>query len=233
MSGMIIQEDTRAMSPDPFPSPPLRTHLAKAWRTVKSVLVFLFVTWNLVILAIRNPLDLLEPQILEWIDDTPLADSIRPQLDQVNNFTWKYVNLVGCEQRWVMFSPPMNREAYFPGFRHEFTDGSSALTKSAQEPDPASFFRVGGWQQRKLEDYLLVPPAELDNAPSWPLWEGFARGAIRKWKQQHSDDGRELKRLVLIKRRITFIEPDQPPGIYQQPVQEDVIAFDPNGKPWR
>ena len=93
------------------------------WRYTRATLIFLVVTFHLVVLAIRNPLDLWEKDIRDWMqewpawgglvalaaqDDTPPPPSLYDRYGQevyaANKFTWKFTNLTGIEQRWVMFA---------------------------------------------------------------------------------------------------------------------------------
>jgi hypothetical protein len=200
------------------------------WRGVKGTVVFLIVVFHLVVLAIRNPLDLWNAPIRDWVAAHEGSSRASEYLELADRFTLKYTNLVGCEQRWVMFSPPMARSADFIAYRLEFTDGSSENVHSFNEPDPMVFFRVGGWQYRKLEDYLLEPPTRLATDPERPLWEACARHAVRTWQEQHPNDRRTLARVVFLRRRISFLAPGSDPPRYEPAEETTVAAFDAQGR---
>jgi hypothetical protein len=237
-------------------------------RVVTATLVVLLVAFHLVVLVIRNPLDLWDKEIREELADRPrlggrlahaaLADPDDPGLKpeksywdspafrdcyhKSDRFTWKYTNFIGLEQRWTMFSPPMARKADFLAIRLEFSDGSSELMLSQNEPsNPNSFFRIGGWQVRKLEDYLAYPGEGVltDRAnPERKLWEAFARHAIVRWHSAKPGDPREIDHVVFVRRRVFFLDrvkhPGQRPEEVREPEHRDIAAFDKEGRvlPW-
>jgi hypothetical protein len=204
--------------------------LARLGRRARSAAVFLLVAWHLVFFAVRNPLDLWSKPISRWLKEHGWWQRYGDDFRRVDRVTWKYANLVGCEQRFDMFSPPMSRRVYFLAVRCEFTDGSREVLLSDNEPDPARFFRLGGYQTRKLESYLLSVPDELDESPEWPLWEGYARAAWRRWRQRHPDDPRRLSRLVLVQRAFSRPGPGDLPGAFAPPDETDLVAFGPDGR---
>jgi hypothetical protein len=204
-------------------------------RSFKGFVVFLVVVFHLVVMAIRNPLDLWYGEIRDWLQAHP-ADSEPSYWDRygedikvANEFTWKYSNLVGWEQNWCMFRPPIAREISFLAVRLEFTDGSSEVLRSENEPDPRAYVRVGGWQQRKLEFYLVRPPDDLASHEERPLWEAYARYKIRQWRADHPLDPRTLKRVVFLRRRYTLPQPGEafPEG---PPREQEIAFFDPRGR---
>lgn len=220
----------------PSPKPWYRT----AWRFVRGCLIFLFVVFHLFLLVVRNPLDLWYKEIKEWSMKTPIWtvskseedpppsptwwDRYGEEVELVDRFTWRYGNLVGCEQGWSMFTPPVARGANFMAVRLEFRDGTSELLLSDNEPvDPTRYFRLGGWQTRKLEDYLMWPPDDLYSDPKpRSMWENNARYAVRKWRAASPDDPRELARVVFLRRRISFPEPGEE---YEDPSAREERAF--------
>jgi hypothetical protein len=218
------------MQPTPPAPPGPSTWPRQFWRGIKGTVVFLIVVFHLVVLAIRNPLDLWYPSIRGWITAHAGASRAPEYLRLANRFTWKYTNLVGCEQSWDMFSPPVARKADFLAIRFEFTDGSSERVLSSGEPDPTSFFRVGGWQWRKLEDYLLYPSGRLTTDSERLLWEACARHAARTWQARHPDDPRTLAKIVFIRRQIPFPEPGTDPRQYDPPEETPIVEFDGQGR---
>jgi hypothetical protein len=211
-------------------APPCRpAPVARLWRWIKGTAVFLIVVFHLVVLAIRNPLDLWYEPMRDWVDarGNPRYSEYFRLADR---FTWNYTNLVGCEQRWVMFGPPVARSAPFLACRYEFTDGSVERVLSEQELEPTSFFRIGSWQQRKLEDYLLGPPERLAKDPERPLWEAYVRHAVRTWQAKHPDDPRTLARVVLLCRDISFPAPDDKSRRYDPPEETTLAVFDAQGR---
>ena len=89
------------------PTPPAPSPLRRMGRFVKGFVVFLIVAFHLVVLGVRNPLDLWYKPLRDWMEETGCWERYGLAFTRADNFTWKYTNLVGCEQRWVMFSPPM------------------------------------------------------------------------------------------------------------------------------
>jgi hypothetical protein len=213
--------------PSNTPPPARAAHLRRA---LVRTAVFLFVAWHLLFFAVRNPLDLWSEPITEWLKEHGWWERYGDAVRRVDRLTDRYAKGVGCEQGWVMFRPPMARAASFLAVRFEFTDDSRDTTSSENEPDPRRFFRLGGWQTRKLEDQLLDPPDDLAKAPSLPAWEGYARYALRRWKERHPDDPRQVRRIVLVRRRIAFPWPGQPPGAYEPATEKDIAAFGPDGR---
>jgi hypothetical protein len=232
--------DARSALPQEQPSA-----LRRLVRYTKGVLVFLIVAFHLIVLAIRNPLDLWYDPIRDWFKargylDRPVARESKdgrkvarrpPWFDVAHRFTWKYTNLVGCEQRWTMFTPRMARGAPFFGVRLKFTDGSTELLRSELEPEhPDRFFRMDGWQTRKLENCLLEAPKNLATDSELPFWEAYARHYVRKWRTMYPDDPRTIDRVLFVRRYIAF--PDLAEGPHDfKPVEETVTAtFDAEGK---
>jgi hypothetical protein len=222
------------MSAAPGTSPTAPSgRLARLWRRLTRAAVCLVVAWHLFFFAVRNPLDLWYEPISKWLKKRGWWQRWGGSFQRVDRFTWKYGNFVGCEQRFVMFSPPMARRVVFLAVRYEFADGSREVLLSDNEPDPTYFFRFGGYQTRKLERYLQSPPDELDRSAEWPLWEGYARHALRRWRQRHPDDPRRLRRLVLVQRAIALPRPGKPLGAFDPPTETDLVAFGPDGRLWR
>jgi hypothetical protein len=218
-----------AVAPPAASRVPGPTPLGLLWRFIKGFLVFVIVVFHLVVLAIRNPLDLWYKPIRNWMQEKGTWERYGERIKLADKFTWKYTNLVGCEQCWSMFSPPVARRAPFLGFRIDFTDGSFETLLSAHEPEPNSFFRIGGWQRRKLEDYLLYPD-DLKNDPERSLWEAYARVVLRQWHKEHPDDPRKIERIVFLRRRIYFPKPDSDPTIYDPPTETEIASFDAEGR---
>lgn len=239
--------------PVPISTPPSRPWYLVAWRIVKALLIFLIVAFHLVVLAIRNPMDIWETEIPEGLkaqpawggmaiaaldDDTAKAPkSVWEQYEDeyylVDRATWRFINFIGLEQRWTMFSPPMARDAEFLAIRIEFTDGTQELLRSDNEPhNPDCYFRIGGWQGRKLEDYLSSRSKARQirsdpNDKERKLWEAYARLALRRWRAAKPGDPRQPERIVFVLRCIPFLAP----GEKRKPITEtELITFDSNGR---
>jgi hypothetical protein len=212
----------------------------RLWRYFKRGVVICIVVFHLLVLAVRNPLDLWYKPIRGWMQKHPtdaeqgrtywdrFGEKDRSPIRVADRFTYKYTNLAGIEQRWVMFSPPVARSAPFLAVRLEFTDDSSETLLSPNEPDPTSYFRVGGWQVRKLEDYLAWPPDDLKDDAELPLWQAFVRYKVQQWSD--SGDPRQVQRVVLVRRRIYFPERGQTYDDVEPPSEKDVVSFTPEGK---
>lgn len=202
-------------------------------------------TFHLLFLVIRNPLDLWDDEMKKWLvqqkvwqDDPPTEEqreasyNVRPIYRFLDELTHRYGQTTGTEQRWVMFTPPMARRAPFLAVRLEFADGSQVMVLSDNEPrDPAEFLRIGGWQTRKIEDVIYDIPATRGPANSeWPMWEAFIRWRVRHWKATFENTDREPVRAVLVKRIILFPGPFDPPNRYRYGEEEDLLSFTPEGK---
>src|SRR5262249_42363424 len=99
------------MQPTPPVLPCSPSWPCRFWHGVKTTVVFFIVVFHLVVLAVRNPLDLWNKPIREWVAANECCSYCSDSLDVADRFTLKYTNFVGCEQRWVMFGPPMSRSA--------------------------------------------------------------------------------------------------------------------------
>jgi hypothetical protein len=192
--------------------------------------VFLIVVAHLLFFVIRNPFDLWHKEMTTWLKDRGYWAKWSKPIQKIDYGTYYFANFVGCEQRWVMFSPPMAKGANFLGFRLEFDDGSQELVTSPNEPTPARFFRFGGWRMRKYEDTLMWPDEDLAKSPEYPFWQAYIRRIAQQWRLDHPEDARKLERIVLLRRRIIFTTPEETPGTYNPPSQVDVATFDPEGK---
>jgi hypothetical protein len=189
--------------------------------------VFVFVSWHLFFLLFRNPLDLWWADLKPWLKD----QSWWTRLEPVDDVTYRYGNLIGVQQGWTMFTPPLARSAPFLAARLEFTDGSADFVYSENEPDPTHFLRLGGWRQRKLEDYMVtIPSRKLPGHEELALFEAYARWSARRWKEAHGADPRELARIVLLKRSFDLPSPDQDPQQFQPPTVTVIGTFDPDGR---
>jgi hypothetical protein len=203
---------------------------SRLWPRAKTVAVVLFVAWQLFFLFVRNPLDFWYAPIKTWCEEKKIQRGVKYVLDPVDDATRYYGNFAGIDQNWRMFTPPLARSAPFLAARVEFTDGTDVILCSDNEPDPLSYFRFGGWRQRKLEDYLVYKsPEELPGNEELPLWGAYARWSVRRWRERNPDDTRIPARVVLLRRVITFPEPSENPSIYEEAAVSTVGVFHPDG----
>jgi hypothetical protein len=214
-------------------TPPSRPAvLAAAWRWFKAAVVFVIVVVHLFLFVLRNPLDLWYKPVKAWLEKHEAWwAEYGEAFKRTDRFTERYLNLVGCEQGWAMFTPPMARSAPFLAYRIEFSDGPPEEVLSSREPaDPSAFFRIGDWQTRKYEDYLCYPPDNLAEDPELPLWETAARRVVANWKALHPGESRKVRRVVMLKRTIDFPGPDETPGAYLPARESEVARFDGQGR---
>jgi hypothetical protein len=234
--------------------------LARIWRACKIACVTLFVVWHLFFLVYRGIVDLqlkLDVDTITWFhvrfpwlvpkpveaadgtrqgeDDAERAGDQKPRkatlLDRIDRATWFYGNWFGIEQGWALFSGPVSREASFLAARIDFTDGSDAWVYSENEPDLPHFVHLGGWRQRKYEDYLCYDHSEnVAEDSELPLWSSYARWCLRRWRDANPDDRRRARLIVLVKRTIVFPRPDADPCVYPEPHSEEIAVFDPQGR---
>jgi hypothetical protein len=222
-----VEDAVPAARPPAAPEALLRRLGRYAVRTV----VILFVTWQLFFLAFRNPLDLWKSQIEGWCAKQRWWKKVEKPYEALDKVTTRYGNLLGIEQGWTMFTPPLARSAPFLGARLQFADGSEEVLRSPNEPDVAGFLRLGGWRQRKLEDSLVhASPEELPWKEDLPLYQAYARWCVQRWKEAHPDDRRDIVRVVLLRRRIYFPELGHDPSIYEDPYVVTVGEFDAAGR---
>lgn len=231
----------------PAARPPLWLALT---RVARGAAVIAFVAFNLVVLAIRNPLDLWDSEIRELLREFPRwggaaaadpdaeaprsywADPVfQERYRKADRFTRRFTNTAGFEQDWRMFRPPMSTYVYFLAVRLEFTDDTQVTVLSDNEPnDPTSYFRLGGWQERKLENQLLNVNADvLRDEKERLLYEAFARHTARRWRAANPNDPRELKSVVFVRRTIHFPKPGQTFEDVGEPTEGDLASFDPQG----
>lgn len=213
-------------------TPAPRSVLRRLWRFTTAALVFVFVCWHLFFLLFRNPLDLWWNDLEPWVRKHDWWPRVKPEFETADAVTRRYGNLIGVQQGWSMFTPPMARGAPFLAARLEFADGSREFVLSENEPaDPASFLRFGGWRTRKLEDYMVhTTPDELRGHSELALYEAYARWCVRRWKETHPDDPRELARVVLLKRRFELPRPGDDPRHFDPPTVRVVGVFGPDGR---
>src|SRR5262245_22497506 len=140
------------------------------------VLVAMFVVWHPFVIVIRNPIDIWWRDIEAWGEKHAWWSTVGPYYKTVDRVTWKYENFLGVEQGWCMFRPQLARKAPFLAARLEFTDGSEELVLSLNELGTGSYFRAGGWRQRKLEDFMAYEDTATIAAHSErAVWEAYAR----------------------------------------------------------
>jgi hypothetical protein len=244
-------------APAPPEMPLVAWLLLHASRIVRGAVILLVVAAHLVILAIRNPLDLWEKDIREELSQRPISGEawgaaaaadpevkppesyldnkeFRERFEKADRLTNRYVNMVGFEQDWCMFAPEMARKVDFLAVRLEFEDNSAETILSPNEPkDPACYFRVGGWQVRKMENYLMKPTSSaLRDETQRQFYEGYVRHVLRHWQAAHPDDPRRLESVVLIKRSIYFPAPDRRYADvpWPEPGGKDLAVFDARGR---
>ena len=85
-------------------------------------------------------------------------------------------------------------------------------------------------QIRKLEDAIMDVPESRESDPERPMWVAYVRHQVKRWQHKHPDDKRELRRVVLVRRRVYFPAPHEPIGHYEAPEESDIIAFTADGK---
>src|SRR5438105_4172765 len=141
-------------TPSTVPPPANPGGFAGWFRRVKVVAIATFVVFQLFFMVFRGGIDLNYNVVIDWLHKQRWWPVARPVFDPVDSFTKNYGNFLGIEQGWNLFAGPVARSALFLTARIEFDDGTEALVYSENEPDPKRYFRVGGWRQRKLEDYL-------------------------------------------------------------------------------
>jgi hypothetical protein len=215
------------------------------WRYLKATFIFLIVSWHLLFLAVRNPLDLWDANIKKWLvkrklwqdpnvteEQRDAVYNVRPIYRFWDELTERYASATGTTQKWVMFTPPMATRAPFLGVRLEFADGTSFTMPSDNEPaDPASFLRIGGWQTRKFEDCLMdLPEDQGPSNPEWPIWEAYIRHKVREWRRTYPDMDHEPVRVVMVKRIIRFPGPFEPANHHTYGETVDLVTFTPQGK---
>lgn len=130
-----------------------------------------------------------------------------------------------------MFSPPVARGAPFLAVQIHFDDGSEELLLADNEPDPTSYFRIGGWRQRKLEDYMVYgEETSLATDEELPLWEAYVRWRVKRWRQSNPGDTRNPAWVVLLRRRMPFPELGDAPDLFPPIRVHEIGKFRPDGK---
>jgi hypothetical protein len=217
------------------------------WKWVTIQLVVAFVCWHLLVLVLRNPLDLWDEPISDWIWAHTRENENQAKKDneayqafrRIDAATAYYGNITGAEQGWSMFTPNLARSAPFLAARIEFADGTSDLLKSDNEPRMVeaedgtyriSYVRIGHARQRKLEDNLLAFPDDVSHSAKLSMYEAYARWCLGRWRQAHPDDPRRPERIVLVKRRMYFPQPGEDPRRYKELTSCDCATFDATGK---
>src|SRR5262245_2493047 len=161
----------------------------RIWHYFKAAVICLFVAWHLFFLLVRNSLDIWGTDLKDSLESQDLWASVRPVYREIDLATWRYGNLLGVEQDWCMFGPPMGRHASFLAVRLEFTDGTDILMLSPVEPAPTGHIRFGGWRLRKLEKQLLrLTPEKIASSEDLPVSEAYVRWYIRRWHEEQPED---------------------------------------------
>lgn len=163
---------------------------ALIWLRMRQCCVFIFVCWHLFVLFITNTqLD------GKWSDST----------------AGRYESYLNLDQAWGMFSSAWDHTP-FPAVRLEFTDGSSELFLSDNEPrDTQRYFKTTMSRLRKYEEHILYLGSKhyggsIDERDE--KWKRYAEWRVQRWFEQHPDDQRQVKQVVLLKRRYEI----PPPG---------------------
>lgn len=195
---------------DAQPSTPIGT-AALWWLRVKQVLVIIFVTWHLFFLFVSNTQ--LDGQ---WSDATIGC----------------YESYLGLDQSWAMFSSPW-KHTPFLAVRIEFTDGSSEVLLSDIEPaNTQQYFKRSGARTRKYEENLLYIGREKYNGSIKERdikWNHFAKWRVAEWFAKHADDQREVKQVVLLKRRYEVPPPGEDRSVNREPLTTELgtVILDP------
>jgi hypothetical protein len=202
----------------------------KPWRLVKTLVVAAFVSWHLLFLIVRNPMDLWGKEGKKWLDEQHWWPNVKPWFEPVSEATRKYGHYTGTEQGWSMFTILADYSVYLAA-RIEFTDGTEETVLSDNEPgDLTSYFRVGGWRQRKLEDHLVYAKEdEVRHDAERSLWAAYARWCVRRWSERNPDDERTVQRIVLFRRRFTLPKPGENPCHFEGPTVRIIAIFNPDG----
>jgi hypothetical protein len=221
--------------------------LKRAWRVVQGAAVVLFVCWNLLYLAVRNPLD------LWWDNDTRtlaaeqtwwpkarwlLDDSDNNDQWSLNKATDRYGEFAGIQQGWSMFTPWLARKSFYLSAEMEFDNGDRDVVYSTNEFRHDTFYlRIGNWRQRKLEDDTLVRPNPDDltryrneKRPKLVLWEAYVRHAVRRWQAAHPNDPRRIVAVRLQSHYIRFPDPNADTKYFEKSEPECFGVFDPDGR---
>jgi hypothetical protein len=178
------------------------------------------------------------PPTLWWDekDGKQVESLFAERFRKADRFTERFTLLAGFEQDWCMFGPPMAKSADFLAVRLEFTDGSEEVMYSDNEPrDWKCYFRVGDWQDRKLENQIMRAPSH--GVLERRLHEAYVRHAVKKWQRRRPGDPREVMRVVLLRHTLYFLnrvkDPNQQPKDVDKRNKEEplfeVAAFDARG----
>jgi hypothetical protein len=233
MTSLVVETISMGESPPPRRTLTLWTIVRCCWRFTITTLIVLFVCWHLFFLLLRSGLDLssFKVEFKKWTKEQDWWKEIEPQFTTADELTARYGRFMGVEQGWAMFTPPLARSAPFLTTRLVFTNGEWLDLPSDNEPDPAHFFRFGGWRFRKLEDGLVKrDPPEVRTTEDRPVYESYVRWRIQVWRERFPDDERVLQQVVLIHRRIYFPKPGTDPTQFGDTKEWDVAYFSPEGK---
>jgi hypothetical protein len=219
------------------PAPPAGSRGWKTWRFVQNAAVFLFVCWNLFFFALRNPLDLWwDKSTREWASEQSWWPAVDWWFTPLDTVTRRYGNVCGIEQGWWMFQAPLARSAPYLAAELAFDDGTSDLLLSTNEfPQDACYVRGWTYRLRKLEDQLVRQDPETlaryqrRGDGELTLWEAYTRHAVRRWRQAHPDDRRQVVTVRLLRRRRYFPTPDQDPKEAGETTTERIGTFTPDG----
>ena len=207
-----MEQDKRQQPPPKEGVEAISTEVEKKGRTIKekitTVLIFSFVLFHLCFLFMRNVVGVLDDKKFDKFKKAhPYFNMIHAPL---NKYTSRYEKTFGIDQGWLMFTSPIDRQAPFPAVRLEFSDDSTEIFLSDNEPrDMNSYFRFGMARLRKYEHHIIT--SDLKDTYKEPLLERYCRWRVSEWRKTNPQDKRKIFRVTLIRRVFTLPKPSEPP----------------------
>jgi hypothetical protein len=183
----------------------------------------------------RTPEKDATPDEIEWAKNRKIKVSPYWVFTTLDDVTSRYGNFFGIDQGWSMFTPPLARKAPFLGAELTFTDGTTAMLYSPNEPDmdqrrglSSGYIRLGGWRQRKLEDYMLTRDS-VASKDDKQVYQAYILWCIRRWRDANPGDRREVKFVTVVWRSMKFPEPGKDPSRFEPVTSDPIGIFNPDG----
>jgi hypothetical protein len=140
--------------------------------------------------------------------------------------TKAYERLLELDQGWIMFASPVARTVSYASVRLVLEDRTRVELRSSNEPpDKRSFFRVGDYRIRRIEDKLIAKGEITETLRG--LMERYVSYRLADWR----DNSAGLPKVVKVQLwRRTFALPEPGESVSNEATLTLVAEFDAEGR---
>ena len=181
----------------------------------------LFVVWHVLFIVVSNAFPIMgsnleESEHYEWVE--PIHKTIYPA-------TKAYERLLELDQGWIMFASPVARTVSYASLRVVLEDRMRIELRSTNEPpDKRSFFRLGDYRIRRIEDKLIAKGGI--NRTLRGLMERYVAYKLAAWRD-HSAGLPKVAKIELWRRTFDLPEPGE--SVSNEATLSLVAEFDADG----